>query len=207
MPLIFSFPLQGIRQIWISTKLQEVGSQHQYEGWTFLHFAMVGADMSYLWDICSELFGTIEEDELVPGQFDSPPAKRLHAEAEKEETKVGEATGVINPPWIPFVCWSLVFLQAPVSGEGVFPLLVFPPSYRFKCKGQTLLTCSPTFALIGIGEVFGQGGKGAWCISFRSYQSFSSICPHIYSTILLCIHPFKFFSWAPIYCWWVLVYD
>ena len=64
---------------------------------TFLHFAMAGVDMSYLWDMCSELFGTIEEDELVPGQFNSPPAKKLCAEAEKEETKVGEAAGVINP--------------------------------------------------------------------------------------------------------------
>ena len=99
MPLIFSFLLQGIRQIWISTKLQEVGRQCQYEGCTFLHFAMAGANMSYLWDMCSELFRTIaiEEDELVPGQFDSPPAKRLCAEVEKEETKVGEAAGVINP--------------------------------------------------------------------------------------------------------------
>ena len=33
----------------------------------------------------------------MPGQFDSPPAKKLHTEVEKEETKVGEATGVINP--------------------------------------------------------------------------------------------------------------
>ena len=33
----------------------------------------------------------------MPGQFDSPPAKKLHAEVEKEETKVGEAAGVINP--------------------------------------------------------------------------------------------------------------
>ena len=99
--LIFSFPLQGIRQIQISTKLQEVGSQCQYEGWTFLHFAMAGNKMSYLWDMCSKLFGAIEEDELVPGQFDSPPAKRLHAEVEKEETKVGEATGVINPSMDP----------------------------------------------------------------------------------------------------------
>ena len=58
---------------------------------------MAGADMSYLQDMCSELFGEIEEDELVPGQFDSPPTKKLHTEVEKEETKVGEATGVINP--------------------------------------------------------------------------------------------------------------
>ena len=58
---------------------------------------MAGANMSYLWDMCSELFGVIEEDELVPGQFDSPTAKRLQAEVGKEETKVGEATGVINP--------------------------------------------------------------------------------------------------------------
>ena len=58
---------------------------------------MAGANMSYLRDMCSELFGEIEEDELVPGQFDSPPAKKLQAEAEKEETKVGEAAGVINP--------------------------------------------------------------------------------------------------------------
>ena len=41
--------------------------------------------------------GEIKEDELVPGQFNSPPTKKLHAEAEKEETKVGEAAGVINP--------------------------------------------------------------------------------------------------------------
>ena len=47
--------------------------------------------------MCSELFGEIEEDELVPGQFDSPPAKKLCAEVEKEETKIGEAIGVINP--------------------------------------------------------------------------------------------------------------
>ena len=58
---------------------------------------MAGADMSYLWDMCSKLFGEIEEDELVPGQFDSPPAKKLWVEVEKEETKVGEAAGVINP--------------------------------------------------------------------------------------------------------------
>ena len=44
-----------------------------------------------------ELFGEIKEDELVPGQFDSPPTKKLCTEVEKEETKVGEATGVINP--------------------------------------------------------------------------------------------------------------
>ena len=97
MPLIFSFPLQGIRQIHIGTKLQEVGSWHQYEGWTFLHYAMAGADMSYLCDMCSELFREIEEDELVLGQFDSPPTKKLHVEVEKEETKIGEASGVINP--------------------------------------------------------------------------------------------------------------
>ena len=65
-----------MRQIRIGTKLQEVGSQHQYEGWTYLHYAMAGADMSYLWEMCSELFREIEEDELVPGQFDSPPATR-----------------------------------------------------------------------------------------------------------------------------------
>ena len=58
---------------------------------------MAGADMSYLWNMCSELFKAIEEDELVPSQFDSPPTMKLHAEAEKEETKVGEATEVINP--------------------------------------------------------------------------------------------------------------
>ena len=58
---------------------------------------MAGSDMSYLWDMCSKLFRAIEEDELVPGQFDSPPAKKLCAEAEKEETNVGEAAGVINP--------------------------------------------------------------------------------------------------------------
>ena len=33
----------------------------------------------------------------MPGQFNSPPTKKLHVEAEKEETKVGEAAGVINP--------------------------------------------------------------------------------------------------------------
>ena len=33
----------------------------------------------------------------MPGQFDSPPTKRLHVEAEKEKTKVGEASGLINP--------------------------------------------------------------------------------------------------------------
>ena len=95
--LIFLSLFQGIRQIRIGTKLQEVGSQHQYEGWTYLHYAMAGANMSYLWEMCSKLFGEIEEDELVPGQFDSPPAKKLHVEAEKEETKVGEASGLINP--------------------------------------------------------------------------------------------------------------
>ena len=58
---------------------------------------MAGANMSYLWDMCSKLFREIEEDELVPGQFDSPPTKKLHVEVEKEETKVVEATGVINP--------------------------------------------------------------------------------------------------------------
>ena len=58
---------------------------------------MAGADMSYLWDMCSELFGEIKEDELVPGQFNSLPTKKLWVEVEKEETKVGEATGVINP--------------------------------------------------------------------------------------------------------------
>ena len=89
--LILSFLLQGIRQIKIGTKLQEVGSWHQYKGCTFLDYAMAGADMSYLWDMCSELFGEIEEDKLVPSQFDSPPAKKLHTEAEKEEAKVGEA--------------------------------------------------------------------------------------------------------------------
>ena len=96
MPLIFFLFLQGIRQIHIGTKLQEVGSQCQYEGWTFLHYAMSGANMFYLQDMCSELFAEIE-DKLVPGQFDSPPAKKLQVEAEKEETEVVEATGVINP--------------------------------------------------------------------------------------------------------------
>ena len=92
-----SFFFQGIRQIQIGTKLQEVGSRHQYEGWTYLHYAMAGANMSYLCEMCSKLFGDIEEDELVPGQFDSPPTKKLRVEAEKEETKVGEASGLINP--------------------------------------------------------------------------------------------------------------
>ena len=47
-------------------------------------------------EMCSELFGEIE-DKLVPGQFDSPPTKELRVEAEKEETKAGEASGLINP--------------------------------------------------------------------------------------------------------------
>ena len=63
---------------------------------------MAGADMSYLQDMCSKLFGAIEEDELVPGQFDSPPTKKLCAEEEKEETKVGETTGVISKVVEPF---------------------------------------------------------------------------------------------------------
>ena len=75
VPLIFSFHLQGIRQIHIGTKLQEVGSQCQYKGWTFLYYAMAGTNMSYLQDMCSKLFREIKEDELVPGQFDSPPTK------------------------------------------------------------------------------------------------------------------------------------
>ena len=58
-----------------------------------MHYAMAGADMSYLRDMCSEMFGEIEEDELVPGQFDSPPTKKLRAKAEKEEAKVGAALG------------------------------------------------------------------------------------------------------------------
>ena len=58
---------------------------------------MAGADMFYLQDMCSKLFREIKEDELVPGQFNSPPTKKLCAEAEKEETEVGEAAGVINP--------------------------------------------------------------------------------------------------------------
>ena len=95
--LNISFFFQGIRQIRIGTKLQEVGRQCQYEGWTYLHYAMAEADMSYLQEMCSELFGDIEEDELVPGQFDSPPAKKLCVEVEKEETKAGEASGLINP--------------------------------------------------------------------------------------------------------------
>ena len=58
---------------------------------------MAGTDMSYLQEMCSELFREIEEDELVPGQFNSPPTKKLRVEVEKEETKVGEASGLINP--------------------------------------------------------------------------------------------------------------
>ena len=58
---------------------------------------MAGADMSYLRKMCSELFRDIEEDELVPGQFDSPPTKKLCVGVEKEETQVGEASGLINP--------------------------------------------------------------------------------------------------------------
>ena len=59
---------------------------------------MAGANMSHLWHMCSKLFREIKEDELVPGHFDSPPAKKAPcAEAEQEETKAGEATGVINP--------------------------------------------------------------------------------------------------------------
>ena len=53
--------------------------------------------MSYLWDMCSELFREIKQDELVPGQFNSPPTKKLHTEVEKEETKVSEVAGIINP--------------------------------------------------------------------------------------------------------------
>ena len=33
----------------------------------------------------------------MPGQFDSPPAKKMRTVAEQEEAKVGEAAGVINP--------------------------------------------------------------------------------------------------------------
>ena len=47
--------------------------------------------------MCPELFREIEEEELVPSQFDSPPTRKLWAEVKKEETKVGEASGVINP--------------------------------------------------------------------------------------------------------------
>ena len=83
---------------WIGTKLQEVGSQcTSMRVGPSSTITMAGADMSYFWDMCSELFGEIKEDELVPGQFNFSPAKKLRAEAEKEETKVGEVAGAINP--------------------------------------------------------------------------------------------------------------
>ena len=49
--------------------------------------------MSYLQDMCSKLFRAIEEDELVPGQFDSPPAKKLHVEAEKKRSRLVRPLG------------------------------------------------------------------------------------------------------------------
>ena len=54
---------------------------------------MAGTDMSYLWDMCPELFGKIEEDELVPGQFDSPPTKKLCAGVEKERARLVRLLG------------------------------------------------------------------------------------------------------------------
>ena len=47
--------------------------------------------------MCTELFGDISKDVMEPGQFDSPPAKKLQAEADIEEAKVGEALGAPNP--------------------------------------------------------------------------------------------------------------
>ena len=36
----------------------------------------------------------------MPGQFNSPPIKKLRVEVEKEETKVGEASGGNQSLWI-----------------------------------------------------------------------------------------------------------
>ena len=71
----FSLPFQGIRQIRIGTKLQEIGSQHQYEGWAFMHYSMAGTNIAYLQDMCTELFGEVGDDAMEQGQFDSPLPK------------------------------------------------------------------------------------------------------------------------------------
>ena len=54
---------------------------------------MAGADMSYLWDMCSELFGEIEEDELVPGQFDSLPPRNSGLRWKKKRPRLVRLLG------------------------------------------------------------------------------------------------------------------
>ena len=83
--LKFSFSSIGNQQqIWIGTKLQEVGSRcnSMKDGPSSI--------MPWLVPTCPtsgtcapSCSGKIEEDELVPGQFDSPPTKKLHTEAGK----------------------------------------------------------------------------------------------------------------------------
>ena len=69
----------------------------------------------------------------MPGQFDSPPTKKLHVEAEKEETKVGEASGLINPSGSTTKVYTD---QLPIPRDlGVPPRLTFHTGSLSKRRG------------------------------------------------------------------------
>ena len=71
------FSFQSLRQIRIGAKLQEIASKRMYEGWTTIYYAIGGANVGYLRELMTALFGEVEEDEVfAEGQFEDVATRK-----------------------------------------------------------------------------------------------------------------------------------
>ena len=96
--LIFLSLFQGIRQIRISIKLQEVGSQRQYEGWTYLHYAMAGADhVLPLGDVFRAVWGRLRRTNWCLASSILLPPRNSVLRWKRKRPRLVRPSGLINP--------------------------------------------------------------------------------------------------------------
>ena len=93
-PLFFYFFfLNGLRKIWISQKLHELGVKWGYDGWTHFHLALSGTNTQQVIDNLESILSDPTTDE----DLDPPSLKRKWAAATASEAADASQKQEYNP--------------------------------------------------------------------------------------------------------------
>ena len=96
MNLTGSFTFQGLRQIRIGCKLQEVAAKYQSEGFLCVYITCAGTDAQKLIDLLEDMFGELGPDDVDPEQLELKVTQVLRQEATtSEEAAIETAHGQI----------------------------------------------------------------------------------------------------------------
>ena len=83
---------QGLRKIWLGTKLNEATARYSREGWDRFYLAVTGTDCNYVLDLLCKLFGDPNPIELE--DLDEPAKKRARTEVAELEEQALASEGV-----------------------------------------------------------------------------------------------------------------